>query len=57
MMCSWKLKKKKVVCGVEVIKGVGDHFRVVTEGAWRGIGDTVDETQVLKRRTIEKMVD
>jgi len=32
-MWSWKLKKRKVVCGAEVIeKGVGDHFRGVTEG-------------------------
>jgi len=31
-MWSWKLKKRKVACGAEVIKGAGDHFRVVTEG-------------------------
>jgi len=37
-----ELEKRKVVCGAEVIKGVGCLFRVVTEGGWRGIGDTVD---------------
>ena len=36
-----ELEKRKVVCGAEVIKGVGYLFRLVTEGGWRGIGDTV----------------
>jgi len=27
-----EVKDEEVVCGAEVIKGVGDHFRVVTEG-------------------------
>jgi len=27
-----ELEKRKEVYGAEVIKGVGDHFRVVTEG-------------------------
>jgi len=39
-----ELEKRKVVCGTEVIKGVGYLFRVITEGGWRGIGDTVDGT-------------
>jgi len=39
-----ELKKRKVVCGAEVIKRVGYLFGVVTEGGWRGIGDTVDGT-------------
>jgi len=39
-----ELEKRKVVCGAEVIKGVGYLFLVVTEGGWRGIGDTVDVT-------------
>jgi len=56
-MRTWKLKKRKVVCGAEMIKGDGDHSRVVTEGRWPRIGDTVDGTLVLKGRTIEKMVD
>ena len=44
-MDSEKLKKRKVVCeAAEVNKGVGYLFRVVTEGGWRGIGDTVDGT-------------
>jgi len=52
-----ELEKRKVVCGAKVIKGVGYLFRVVTEAGWRGIGDTVDGTQVLKGRTIEYIVD
>jgi len=43
-MRSLKLEKRKVVCGAEIIKGVEDHFRIVTDGRWRGIGDTVDGT-------------
>jgi len=39
-----ELEKRKVVCGVEVIKGVGYLFGVVTEGGWLGIGNTVDGT-------------
>jgi len=39
-----ELEKRKVVCGAEVIKGVGYLFRVVTEGGWQGIEDTVDGT-------------
>ena len=37
-----ELEKRKVVCGAEVIEGVGYFFGVVTEDGWRGIGDTVD---------------
>ena len=37
-----ELEKGKVVCGAGVIEGVRYIFRVVTEGGWRGIGDTVD---------------
>jgi len=39
-----EFEKRKVACGAEVIKGVGYLFRVVTEGGWRGMGDTVDGT-------------
>jgi len=39
-----ELEKGNVVCGAEVIKGVGDLFGIVREGGWRGIGDTVDGT-------------
>jgi len=39
-----KSEKRKVACGAEVIKGVGYLFRVVTQGGWRGSGDTVDGT-------------
>jgi len=39
-----ELEKRKVVCGTEVIKGVGYLLGIVTEGGWRGIGDTVDGT-------------
>jgi len=52
-----ELEKRKVVCGAEVIEGVVYLFRVFTEGGWRGIGDIVDGTEILKGRTIEKMVD
>jgi len=41
-MCSWKSEKRKVICEAEVIKGVGDHFQVVTGSGWRGIEDTAD---------------
>jgi len=37
-----ELETSKVVCGAEVIEGFGYLFGVVTEGEWRGIGDTVD---------------
>jgi len=40
----FELEKRKVVCGAEVIKEVRCLFRVVTEGGWREIGDTVDGT-------------
>ena len=58
-MRSWKLEKRKVVRGAEVIKEVGDHFRVVTEGGWRGIEDTVDGTfdQRSEVGTVEQFFD
>jgi len=40
-----ELKKRKVVCGTEEIEGFDGYLvRHVTEGGWRGIGDTVDGT-------------